>query len=278
VPLFEQAGLTSCQAAARLAEREVHGAVPGRKTYRTEIHGPGGPLGAYVKRSWAPSLRDKLRRFGPAWRDPAENEWLRLAELAVADIRAPRAMAFGQRREHGAVVESILVMSELTDAQQGDHFFRKLTQREAGPGLLGRKRQLIRQVAEFARRFHSLGFGHQDFYLCHFWFKAVDGGQELWLLDHHRTRHRSRRWWWPWEGWRVKDIGQLVYSLESPVFSRTDQFRLLQQYLAVGRWSTAQRRFVAAVYRKATRIARHQPRHIFTLSPQAAAAAGGSPS
>lgn len=274
-PLFEQAGLTSFRAVAHLAELEVHRAVPGRKTYRTEIAAAGGPLGAYVKRTWASSLGEKLRRLGPGWHDAAENEWLRLGELAEAGIAAPEPMAFGQRWEHGVVVESVLVMSELTQAQQGDDFFRWLARREAGGALLARKRQALRQIAEFARRFHGLGFRHQDFYLCHFWLRPAGDGYELWLLDHHRTRRVTDRRR-PWGRWRVKDMGQLIYSLEPAVFSRTDRLRLLRHYLATGRLSAAQRRFVAAVHRKAARIARHRPRHVFTRSPRTASAAGGA--
>lgn len=255
--LLERAGLTSYAAVAGLPALAVHRSLPGRRTYRVEIAG-SPPTGAYVKRSWSETLRDRLRRASPWWRDPAENEWQRLQELESAGIAAPRAIAYGQQRSGARVVESLLLMTEVSPAQQGDYFFERL-QREGGARLQERKRQWIAQLGDFARKFHAADFYHRDFYLCHFWFAEANGQNLLWLLDHHRTGRHAPRWW---RGrWRIKDVAQLHYSASPLIFSRTDRVRFLRRYFACSKLTAQQRRFVAAVRRKSRRMARHQPKY-----------------
>jgi len=261
VELFEQAKLTSFDAVAGLAELALHRSVPGRKTYRVEIVGGDGSVGAYVKHSWAGWVWAAVRRWlNPFWRDPAKNEWRRLQELAEAGIAAPQPMAFGQKRVAGGVRQSVLVMTEVVGAEQGDRFFERLCRQSSGREALRCKRQLIEQIGDFAKRFHAAGFYHRDFYLCHFWFGPMTGGGDrLWLLDHHRTGRDARRW--RRRRWLVKDIGQLHYSASPLIFSRTDRVRFLRRYFGCGKLSGEHRRFLAAVRRKSRRIAKHEPRY-----------------
>jgi heptose I phosphotransferase len=257
VPLLQLAGLTSYQAVAGLAALDVHRAVPGRRTYRVEIVGERVAR-AYVKRAWPVTLWENVLRLSPWWRDGAENEWQRLRELEWASLAAPRAVAYGQKRSGGRVVESLLLMTEVAGAEQGDHFFERLAQ-QGGTCKEDCKRQWIAQLGDFARKFHAAGFYHRDFYLCHFWFATANGENRLWLLDHHRTGRNAVRWWR--RRWRIKDVAQLHYSASPLIFSRTDRLRFLRRYFACAKLNQEQRRFVAAVRRKSRRIARHEPKY-----------------
>lgn len=262
--LFREAGIDDFAALAALPPDEVHRDVPGRRTFRVILRTPQGTTPAYIKHSRERSgWRGVWRRFNPLARDEAANEWTRLNQLAEQGIAAPAPMAYACRRRGGRVVESIIVMSNLTGATQGDWFFERLWQEAPPDERVQLKRQLIRQMADLARRLHAAGFHHQDFYLCHFWFRSREQGVcDLWLLDHHRTGwHRRRR------RWLVKDLAQLHYSLPRAIFSGSDWVRFLHGYFGVRRLRKWHKRFHAAVLRKSRRIARHTPRHVFTRQP-----------
>ncbi|MBI4575178.1 MAG: hypothetical protein HY722_02830 [Planctomycetes bacterium] len=124
-----------------------------------------------------------------------------------------------------------------------------------------RRRDLVRRVAELARRFHETGWVHKDLNLAH-----LIGGPhagDLWLIDFARAQPRGRvmdlRW-------RVKDLASLLYSARQGGWSAADVLRFLRTYTgrdeecARRRWTTGERGLMKWVQAKAARIAWHEAR------------------
>ena len=108
------------------------------------------------------------------------------------------------------------------------------------------RRNLVRAMADVARRLHACGLAHRDLYCCHLF--AHPGATELTLIDLARlekTRSRRRR---------VKDLAALVAS-GRPYLTRTDLWRGLQRY-------GGDKKLARAVWRKAARIDKHVPRNV----------------
>lgn len=260
-PLLDAAGLKDLDALVALSAERTNRDLPGRTTYRVQIPAGQPNVPAYIKLSRPPALLHRLVQPWRCWRpDAAENEWRRLNQLRAAGIAAPHPIALGRGRTVTGDPVSLVMMTELTGATQGDHFVEALAERLDRPSWQRQKRRLIEQIADTARRFHQAGFHHQDFYLCHFWFRPLGPNRyELSLLDHHRTGRPL----WLRQRWLVKDIGQLLFSAPPARFTRTDQLRFLRRYLQTDRLRPQHKAFVRAVARKARRIARHTPRHAY---------------
>jgi len=287
--VFQRAGIASFDDVVALEPTKTDRAVPGRRTYRVELVADERTVPAYVKYTEVSgALRYWLDRLNPRRGDVMRNEWTRLQQLKAAGIPAPEPMAFGQCIDTDGKRRSVVVMAELTGAEQGDFFFHRQQRSLEAQRFRRLKGALIVRIADLARRFHAVGFQHQDFYLCHFWFRPpgrggdtggpddVDdaddlddpGAYDIWLLDHHRTGRQPllrRRW-------IVKDLAQLHFSAEG-LFTRTDRVRFLRRYLGRQRLTGADRRLLRAIERKRRRIARHVPRHQYTPAAAPAPAA-----
>jgi tRNA A-37 threonylcarbamoyl transferase component Bud32 len=103
---------------------------------------------------------------------------------------------------------SALLTLGITDYERASDKLPKLSGNE--------KRQLILAIAELAGKMHAAKFAHQDFYLVHLFVKeTADSGEttsaklfQVLPIDLQRIiigPRFSRRW-------RVKDLGQLLYS------------------------------------------------------------------
>jgi heptose I phosphotransferase len=75
------------------------------------------------------------------------------------------------------------------------------------------KRAIIIEMAEIAAKLHAAHAFHKDLYLCHFFLDRTgnsDLSRRLCLIDLHRLAiHRLTA-----PRWRVKDLGQLLFSTE----------------------------------------------------------------
>ncbi|MBI3411459.1 MAG: hypothetical protein HY040_24285, partial [Planctomycetes bacterium] len=118
------------------------------------------------------------------------------------------------------------------------------------------KSGLVVEVARLARFLHDRRCFHKDLYLCHFFIARSDIGlpphpqplspegraepgrepPQSWrgrvhLIDFHRLgKHR-----WTWPVWRVKDLGQLLYSSHIEGVDGRDRLRFWRHYLGQGK-------------------------------------------
>jgi hypothetical protein len=116
------------------------------------------------------------------------------------------------------------------------------------------RREFIRDLALFIKKFHETGFRHRDLYLCHI-FRVPDG--RFYLIDLARVFRPVLFG----EMYCVKDIAQLHYSAPAKYFSKTDRLRFLQMYTGRKKISDSDKVFIRRVSDKASRMARHDIRH-----------------
>jgi hypothetical protein len=193
----------------------------------------------YLKRFDGDKLVDRLRRRREdgKWHSPAEREKQAAEALRSAGVGATQALAWGKYKADGKE-RSFVVLSQ-APGEAADRFLRR-----ANSGMI--MRQLSCSLAEFARKFHTAGFRHRDFYLCHiFVAETVPGKIELTLIDLQRVfrpRDTTGRW-------RVKDLAQLNYSADEAGVGYNWRLRFFRDY-AAGETRQAKRRLLRAIERK----------------------------
>jgi heptose I phosphotransferase len=93
--------------------------------------------------------------------------------------------------------------------------------------------RLVHALAQSARRMHSAGINHRDFYLCHFHLDESslrERDVRCYLIDLHRAQIRRTT---P-QRWRVKDIAGLYFSAMDCGLSRRDLLRFMRHYTEGG--------------------------------------------
>lgn len=199
-------------------------------------------------RSWSSRLRARLG-MGPgetAGRAEARNA----RRLAAAGIDVMHLVAYGEHLRADGTLESFVLTDELRQHIPLDRFF---TQRFAPRDLHHvRPREahfddLLRRVAEVARRFHQAGYNHRDLYCCHFFIHEPEPGRfDVRLIDLQRVEHRRRRRW----RWIVKDLAQLAYSAPRDRVSCTQKLAFMRHYLGVAKLRPRDKRLIRAVLAK----------------------------
>lgn len=217
----------------------------------------------YLKRHGRIAERDGW--WAELWRRLARRPAITDARRELQNLLALRAAGFATAEpsalaEDPATGRSALLLAELSGAEPADDRLSRECPLPScgGPadGTAEERRTLLRRVAELARRMHDAGFTHQDFYLCHVFVErgVPAAGAGLWLIDLQRVvRFGPGRV--PW-GRRVKDVAQLLYSMQPGFAGRTDRMRVLAGYTD-GMARAGRKRLAAAVQAKVARIARH---------------------
>ncbi|HPD45858.1 MAG TPA: lipopolysaccharide kinase InaA family protein [Anaerohalosphaeraceae bacterium] len=175
-------------------------------------------------------------------------------ELTAAGIRTARVVAFGEEWSGLFEKRSFVILEEIANGRSLEARLPEYFYNSKPLENVDRKRQFIRALADFARRFHDTGLRHRDFYLCHIF---MTGDETLYLIDLQRTFR-------PMifdERFRVKDIAQLYYSAPGQIISRADRLRFYCYYVGRDRLTAADRRFLRQVKNRAWRMADHDIRH-----------------
>ena len=199
----------------------------GRRTLRTEVAGKGYFVKIHRGVGWAEIAKNLLTLRLPVL--GAENEWRAIRRLGELGVDTMRAVAFGQRGENPARQRSFLITEELAPTISLEDFCRDWAKT---PPPVRLKRALILRVAEMARKLHSGGVNHRDFYLCHFLLHLdpppTADRLRLSLIDLHRAQVRART---P-ARWRDKDLAALYFSAIGIGLTQRDLLRFLAVYFA----------------------------------------------
>lgn len=230
----------------------------GRSTGRLVVN--QDDLVVYLKRHWQfPWWNRLLAYVHPQGRwTPAVHEWHNLKVAHEKGIAVPEPLAVGQRIGPGLQLQSFLVIRELT-GMLPLHQAIPLAYSIMPPATYSRwVKQLLVQVAEIARRLHSMNYYHKDLYLCHYYVEhpqATDQSPgQLKLIDLHRFgSHRLFAW-----RWQIKDMAQLLFStIGVEGLDNRDRDFILDAYRGTESRTARDRWFEAAVRAKAQRYARH---------------------
>ena len=211
-------------------EGNVHRAVRNRRTVEFALGGKRYFIKAHRGVGWGEVFKNWMSGRPPIV--SAEPEWQAIEALNRAGVTTPRVAGKGLCGQAPAALKSFVVMDALEGMVSLEHFGRDWR------GTKGRqwtalKRQLIKAIADIARRTHGAGMNHRDFYLCHFLVRDRDWTKwrpadavELVLIDLHRVQIRDRV---P-ERWLVKDLGGLLFSAFDAGITRRDLLRFIEAY------------------------------------------------
>ncbi|MBP8910010.1 MAG: hypothetical protein KBI32_00725 [Phycisphaerae bacterium] len=257
---FAQLGLTSLEAVfAFESGRDLVKLNLGRFRRRVQFAatptGSQTPVKIFLKRYDRPPILRQIRNWlchgGRKSFASAERE--AIEDLTAAGVGVPRIVAWGQQWGHLFERKSFLMTEEIHHSQSLELRLPACFAPGATHASVGARRDFIRQLADFIRRFHATGRRHRDLYLSHIF--CSDEGQ-LYLIDLARASRplRQRRF-------QVKDLAQLHYSSPAKHFSRTDRLRFYRAYTGHARLSSADKALIRSILRKTLRMSRHNVKH-----------------
>lgn len=154
----------------------------------------------------------------------AKQEYKAIREMEKAGILVPEIGAYATEGVNPAKINSFIVTKQI----EYQYDLEKLCQTwPAHPPSFLFKRQLIRRVAEIARKMHAAGMNHRDFYLCHFLLdERSERDFDLYLIDLHRVQIRKKV---PLR-WKIKDLSGLYFSAMEIGLTRRDKYYFLKSY------------------------------------------------
>jgi len=254
---FGQLGLTSLDAVFAFdSGRDLVKLNIGRFRRRVQFEAtPAGsrrPVKVFLKRYDRPPIGQQIRNWllHHGRRSFASVEREAIEHLAAAGVGVPRVTACGE--QWGVLFErrSFLMTEEIKDSQSLE---RRLPACFTDATAWRARRNFIRRLAEFIRRFHATGRRHRDLYLSHIF--CSDAG-EFCLIDLARASRPflQRRF-------QVKDLAQLHYSCPGRRFSRTDRMRFYLAYAGQRRLEPQDKAFLRAILRKTAGMTRHNVKH-----------------
>jgi len=170
-------------------------------------------------------------------------EYAAIRQCEKAAIATMSIAAFGTQGR-GPKQQSFIITDEITPAVSLEDFCADWPNNPPAHDL---KCKLIDAVADIARKLHTSGMNHRDFYICHFLLTPQTlTNPALQLIDLHRTQLRKRT---P-RRWIIKDLGGLYFSAMDIGLTQRDVLRFIVRY---GRCDAALWR---AVDRRARRMYR----------------------
>ncbi len=268
LPALEKANLTTFRQVMETTQGTCLRTLKDRENWKLELHGPHQqPRAAYLKKHHVRDAGSWLRaKFGAQSITTAGAVEARNVErLRRAGIPAMQVIAYGEKLHPTGLSESFVLTDDLAGYSQLDDFL----QERFSVRHTGRRNQesvdlrtLLYDVAVVARRFHTLGYNHRDFYCCHFFIRELQPSNfEVNLIDLQRVEHRRRFR----HRWVVKDLAQLSYSAPAEYISWTDQMAFIKRYLGVTRLRPADKRLIRAVLSKRRRMQRNLGPHPNTV-------------
>ncbi len=210
----------------------------------------------FLKRYDNPNLRTQLAHW--FWHKSRKTmmscELDSTISLALAGINTPKVVAYGEQWGKFFEKRSFIITEKIPNAEPLEERLPNCFSGQLTAGKLKEQRAFIKRLGQFARKFHSTGCRHRDFYLAHIFYS--DNGT-LYLIDLQRVfRPRLLA-----ERFRVKDIAQLYYSAPGRVFSRTDRLRFYKSYTGKNYLDKHDKVFIRRVVKKTEQIMRHDIKH-----------------
>jgi heptose I phosphotransferase len=247
-PLLTRHALTTFDAIADYSGGQVaKNVLRERNTTRLDLSdATGATRTLYLKRHQRPRVTELIKPLFRLTRPivGARNEWeaiLRFHEIGIATM-VPVALGEAEGR-------SFLITQGIEDCQKLTAWMQA-HRHSLHNGQLAAFRDIVTGLADVARRMHSAGMHHQDFYLTHLMVPQSGGTAPIHVLDLGRARFQPRLA----RRWIVKDLGQLNYSADG--VSATERLRFFKRYL--GRdLRSEDRALVRRIISKSKAIARH---------------------
>ena len=226
-----------------------------RKKGRTVVKTYFGDKTYYLKRHYGMKLKDALLEY---WRhhrrmSNARLEWKAMQIADSLDIPNTPFRAFGEKYKGWREKSSFLLTEALPPGRTVEDHFRSGLRLD-----LREKRELCKRIAGIARKLHSAGYTHKDFYLGHFYVVGdLKGEYKLHLLDLQRLCKGAKLL----NRWSLKDMTALYFSalpfLSDGLITRTDMLSLYLAYVRREKLEERDKKFLAKLFLKEKKIAAH---------------------
>lgn len=181
----------------------------------------------------------------PGGSSPAEREWKNIDVLNKSGFRTNEPVVYGQKIPQKGRRLSFIITKKIEGAVSLEKYILSAFKNEG----YNSRQKIIKTLAEFAKRFHSMGFCHQDFYAGHIFL----GEGRLYLIDVQRLLKKKMLR----DRWRLKDIAQLNYSVPKDIIGNTERIRFLKFYFGVSKLDRKVKLFIKKLQRKTEKISRH---------------------
>lgn len=162
----------------------------------------------YLKRYGPLPLGRRIGRLllGKGWQSEARLEFENIHQVRDAAVGTMREIVWGQEAGLLGVKRSYIIVTAVPGEaieRIGDDFLTRYCDQ------VSLVEELTDRLVELVLRLHQAGFVHRDLYSSHIFLHEHDGRVELNLIDLARIFQPGRRN----IRWRVKDLGQLKYSM-----------------------------------------------------------------
>jgi heptosyltransferase-2 len=189
------------------------------------------------KRNWL--ARRKRVSMMDCDRRPAE-------DLRKLGINTPQTIAYGQQwqglfEKRSFIITEKIPASASLEEKLPDYF-------------LHQRKNFIKNLAAFIRKFHKTGFRHRDLYLCHIFCNPQS---QFTLIDLNRA-FKPR--FFPGR-YLTKDLAQLYYSAPGKTFTKSDRLRFFLAYLQKDKLSKEDKVLIKKIKSKAQKMAKHDRKH-----------------
>ncbi len=211
-------------------EGKVFKAFPTRRTLKFGRGGQEFFIKSHLGFGWKEIIRKLASLHVPVV--SARNEWRAIRALRAIGVDTMVIAGYGSEGISPASRRSFVMTEALQGTQSLERWAPDFVRRANSPAKLRLKHALIHKLADIAKRLHTNGLNHRDFYLCHFLLEVSDEERltpdriKLYLIDLHRTQIRKRT---P-RRWRVKDVAGLYFSAMDLALSASDCFRFVESY------------------------------------------------
>ncbi len=211
----------------------------GRSTGKLVLQHAEQTLSVYLKRHYRlPRWQGLLAALWPGgdW-SPALREFRHLQWAQSQGLPVPRVVAAGEYLGAFGRLQSVLAIEELTGMLPLHQAIPMAGRQLPAPHFRAWKSGLARELARLTRFLHERRYFHKDLYLCHFYVPALDTQvMPQWrgrvhMIDFHRLGHHPLTHTW----WRMKDLGQLLYSSFTTGVDVRDRLRFWRHYLEPSR-------------------------------------------
>jgi hypothetical protein len=226
-----------------------------RSRIEFQIHSPATIL--FLKRYDKPPMLAQWRNFLASKKlsSCAYAEVNAAKNLQALGINVPKMIAWGQ--QFGMIFEKRSFVT-IEKIPEGVSLERGLPEFYNSPPTFENvksRRDFIRDLALFIRKFHDTGYRHRDLYFSHIFWAS---GRRFYLIDLARTFKPvlfGKRF-------RVKDLAQLNYSAPKRYFSNTDRMRFYVAYAGNPKMTPQDKNLIKKIIQKTRRIARHDSKKI----------------
>ena len=254
--LFASQGLDSFDRLWRLEGGEVVKEIEERSVIRFELHAKDesgeseeGPAVRvfYLKKH----ARERVGWFGLS---EGAREFVNLCDFRKAGLATAEPVAMGEHFVTSSVAESFLITEDFFPYVSLEDIVRKKPEILKGSANREKRRNILKEIAAYARKMHKHGFNHRDFNATHILINNIESKRpRIALFDMQRidrnTLSRFR--------WAVKALAELNFTLPPEIFPEEERLFLFLSYKGRTKMNPIDRLHWEWVKRKTARIARH---------------------